>query len=57
MLERLMILYIAALDHRKVNNKFAPYLYELSEKYPMLKINTIPDSDLATTLWTGCYPH
>ena len=57
MIDRLMIIYIAALDHRKVNNKFAPYLYELSEKYPMLKINTIPDSDLATTLWTGCYPH
>ena len=56
MIERLMIIYIAAFDHRKVNNKFAPYLYELSEKYPMLKINTIPDSDLVTTLWTGCYP-
>jgi len=56
MIDRLMIIYIAALDHRKVNNKFAPYLYELSEKYPMLKINTIPDIDLVTTLWTGCYP-
>jgi len=56
MIERLIVLYIEAIDHKKVNNKFAPFLYGLSEKYPMLRINTIPDIDLMPTLWTGRYP-
>jgi len=57
MIDRLIILYIDAIDHKKVNNKFAPYLYSLSEKYPMLKINTMPEIDLMPTVWTGRYPH
>jgi len=57
MIDRLMILYIDTLDRKKVNNKFAPYLYSLSEKYPMLTINTMPEIDLMPTVWTGCYPH
>jgi len=57
MIDRLIILYIDCIDHKKVNNKFAPYLYSLSEKYPMLKINTMPEIDLMPTVWTGRYPH
>jgi len=57
MIDRLMIIYVDAIDHRNVNIKFAPYLYGLSEKYSMLRINTIPEVDLMPTLWTGLYPH
>lgn len=57
MVGNLLILYFSGLDHRKINNSITPYLYSLSEKYPMIKINTIPDVDLKTTMWTGCYPH
>lgn len=57
MIDKLMILYFSGFDYRKVNDNITPYLYSLSEKYPMIKINTIPDVDLKTTMWTGCYPH
>jgi len=57
MIEKLMILYFSSFDYRKVNNNVTPYLYSLSEKYPMIKINTVPDVDMKTTMWTGCYPH
>jgi len=57
MIEKLMILYLSGFDYRKINNNITPYLYSLSEKYPMIKINTIPDVDLKTTMWTGHYPH
>jgi len=57
MIEKLMILYFSAFDHRKINKNTTPYVHSLSEKYPMIKINTIPNTDLKTTIWTGCYPH
>lgn len=57
MIDKLMILYFSSLDHRKVNKTITPYLYSLSERHPMIKINTIPDVDMKTTMWTGCYPH
>jgi len=57
MIEKLMILYFSGFDYRKINNNITPYLYSLSKKYQMIKINTIPDVDLKTTMWTGRYPH
>ena len=57
MIEKLMILYFSGFDYRKINKNTTPYVHSLSEKYPMIKINTIPDVDLKTTMWTGCYPH
>ena len=57
MIEKLMILSFSAFDHRKINQDTTPYVHSLTEKYPMTKINTIPNSDLKTTMWTGRYPH
>ena len=52
-----MILYFSGFDYSKINNDITPYLFSLSEKYQMIKINTIPDVDLKTSIWTGAYPH
>jgi len=57
MIEKLMILYFSGFDYKKIFNNITPYLYSLSKKYQMIKINTIPDVDLKATMWTGCYPH
>ena len=57
MIDKLMILYFSGFDYQKINSRITPHLYSLSEKYPIVKINTIPDVDLKTTMWTGRYPH
>lgn len=57
MIEKIMILYFSGMDHRRVNKDSTPYLYGLTEKYPMIKINTTPDVDMKTTMWSGRYPH
>ena len=57
MIDKLMILYFSGFDYRKISADTTPYLSNLSQEYPMVKINTIPDVDLKTTLWSGCYPH
>ncbi len=57
MIDKLIILYFSGMDYRKVTTDITPYLYSLTGKYPMIKINTIPDVDMKTTMWSGCYPN
>jgi len=57
MIERLMIFFASALDHRRIDQKHTPYLYSLSEKYPWTRITNFPETDLDPTLFTGLYPH
>ena len=57
MIDRLMIFFASALDHRRIDQKHTPYLYSLSEKYPWTRITNFPETDLDPTLFTGLYPH
>ena len=57
MIDRLMIFFVSALDHRRIDQKHTPYLYSLSEKYPWTRITNFPETDLDPTLFTGLYPH
>ncbi|MCH7517562.1 MAG: alkaline phosphatase family protein [Candidatus Dadabacteria bacterium] len=57
MIERLMVVYVSSLDHRRINQNHTPYLYSLLEKYPWTRINNIPEADLIPTLMTGLYTH
>lgn len=57
MIDKLMVLYFSAFDFRRINSKNTPYLYGLTENFPMIKMNTIPDVDMKTTMWSGTYPH
>jgi len=57
MIDRLMIFFVSALDHRRIDQKHTPYLYGLLEKYPVTRINNLPETDLDSTLMTGLYPN
>ncbi len=57
MIEKLMVLYLPALDQRRIDQKHTPYLRGLSENYPCTTINSIPEVDLIPTFMTGLYPH
>lgn len=57
MIEKLMILYMSGFDLRRINGDSTPYIYSLTAEYPLVKINTVPDADMKTTMWTGRYPH
>jgi len=57
MIDRLMIFFASALDHRRIDHKHTPYLQSLSEKYPVTRINNLPETDLDPTIMTGRYPH
>jgi len=57
MIDRLMILYIPALDQSRIDQKHTPYIDSLSENYPCTRINNIPEVNLVPSLMTGLYPH
>lgn len=55
--DRLMIFYIAAMDLRRINDENTPFLAKKFSEVPWAKINTIPETDLVPTIFTGSYPH
>ena len=57
MIDRLMVFFASALDHRRIDQEHTPYLYSLSERYPWTRITNFPEVDLDPTLFTGLYPH
>ena len=57
MIEKLMILYMSGFDLRRINGGTTPYIDSLTAEYPFVRINTVPDADMKTTMWTGRYPH
>lgn len=57
MLEKLLVFFPSALDHRRIDPEHTPYLHSLTEKYPYTRIRNFPEVDLDPTLMTGLYPH
>lgn len=57
MIEKLMVVFVSALDYRRIDPEFTPYLYSLKERYPWTRINNFPEVDLDPTLLTGLYAH
>jgi hypothetical protein len=55
--DRLMICFISSLDFRRINQGVTPYLAGAISAYPWARINTIPETDLVPTVFTGVYPH
>ncbi len=56
-MNRLSICYISSFDIRRVNNDCTPFIAGSFDSYPWVKINTIPETDLEPTIFTGVYPH
>lgn len=54
---RLFICYISSLDLRRINHQSTPFMAESFDRYPWVRINTLPETDLEPTLFTGLYPH
>ncbi|MGH7799261.1 MAG: alkaline phosphatase family protein [Thermodesulfobacteriota bacterium] len=57
LIDRLLICYISGMDLRRIDNNYAPFIAESFNLYPWAKINTIPETDLEPTLFTGVYPN
>ena len=57
MIEKLMVLFVSALDHRRIDPNHTPYLYSLTQRFPWTRMNNFPEVDLDPTLLTGLYPH
>ena len=56
-MEKLMVFFASAFDHRRIDREHTPYLSSLMERYPVTRINNLPETDLDSTLMTGLYPH
>ena len=55
-LDRLVVLYIPALDLRRVDPKICPHLFDLLASYPWVRMLTLPAVDHVPTMLTGTYP-
>ena len=54
---KLFICYLPGLDFRRVTTQRTPYISNLVTSYPLVKISTLPSTELLPTLITGVYPH
>lgn len=57
MIEKLMVVFVSALDRRRITPEYTPYLYSLIQKYPYVTMNNFPEVDLDPTLLTGLPAH
>ncbi len=57
MIDKLMVFFVSALDHRRIDDEHTPYLYSLMEEFPWTRITNFPEVDLDPTILTGLYPH
>jgi hypothetical protein len=55
--KKLFICYIPGLDLRRIDTDNFPYITDLFNKYPWVKIRAFPSTELVPTLLTGVYPH
>ena len=55
-LDHLVVLYIPALDLRRIDLKTCPHLSSLLASYPWVRMLTLPMADHVPTLLTGTYP-
>ena len=57
MIDKLMVFYPSAMDHRRIDQEHTPYLHSLTQIYPWPRIKNFPEVDLDPTIFTGLYPH
>jgi len=55
-LDRLVVLYIPALDFHRIDSKSTPYLHDLLASCPWVHMLTLPTVDHVPTMLTGTYP-
>lgn len=57
MIDKLMVIFVSALDYRRINSELTPYLHNMIQKYPSTRMINLPEVDLDPTLLTGLPPH
>jgi hypothetical protein len=54
---RIFVLYVPGLDRRRLQEKDAPFLASILERYPSVGLHTHPTTELFPTLIAGVDPH
>lgn len=56
-LHRLCVLYIPALDRRRISAAQTPFIADTLERFPSTRIRTQPSTELVPTMISGIWPH
>lgn len=54
---RLLVCYIPGLDARRISPTATPAIAALIDRYPSVRLFTVPNTELVPTLLSGVYPH
>lgn len=55
--QKLFILFISSMDLRRINPEHTPFICNLVNNFPWVKLTAVPEVDLDPTILTGRYPH
>ena len=53
----LFVLYVPALDRRRVSAEHTPFVCDLLGRFPEVELRTLPTTELLPTMITGVLPH
>lgn len=55
--ERIVVCYLSGLDRRRLSPENTPAIHALLSEYPVVSMVGFPDTELASTIMSGAFPH